>query len=78
MDPYIGELSTFAFDWAPRGWMPCNGQVLQISEQTALFSLIGTTYGGDGQSTFALPNITSAPGQGHVFIALEGVYPPRD
>jgi len=78
MEPYIGELSTFAFDWAPRGWMPCNGQVLQISDHTALFSLIGTTYGGDGQSTFALPNVTSAPGQGHVCIALEGVYPPRD
>ena len=78
MEPCIGEISTFAFNWAPRGWTPCNGQVLQIGEHTALFSLIGTTYGGDGQSTFALPNITLPAGQGWVCIAHEGVYPPRE
>ena len=54
--PYIGETRTFAFGFAPAGWMPCQGQLLPIEENAQLFSLIGTTYGGDGETTFALPN----------------------
>lgn len=57
--PYIGEIRIFAGNFAPVGWLLCQGQVLSISENEALFSLIGTTYGGDGQSTFALPNLSS-------------------
>jgi microcystin-dependent protein len=57
--PYIGEIRMFAGNFAPAGWMLCDGQLLPISENEALFTLIGTTYGGDGQSTFALPNIQS-------------------
>ena len=55
--PYIGEIRMFAGNFAPAGWMFCEGQLLPISENDALFNLIGTTYGGDGQSTFALPDL---------------------
>jgi microcystin-dependent protein len=57
--PYIGEIRLFAGNFAPAGWMFCDGQLLPISENEALFQLIGTTYGGDGQSTFALPDLRS-------------------
>lgn len=57
--PYIGEIRMFAGNFAPAGWMFCNGQLLPISENDTLFNLIGTTYGGDGQETFALPNLQS-------------------
>jgi microcystin-dependent protein len=57
--PYIGEIRMFAGNFAPAGWAFCNGAILPISENDALFNLIGTTYGGDGQSTFALPNLQS-------------------
>jgi microcystin-dependent protein len=55
--PYIGEIRIFAGNFAPAGWMFCEGQLLPISENETLFNLIGTTYGGDGQSTFALPDL---------------------
>jgi len=57
--PYVGEIRMFAGNFAPNGWMLCQGQVLPISGNDTLFALIGTTYGGDGQSTFALPNLQS-------------------
>lgn len=57
--PYVGEIRMFAGNFAPNGWMFCDGQLLPISENETLFQLIGTTYGGDGQSTFALPNLQS-------------------
>jgi microcystin-dependent protein len=57
--PFLGQVSIFAFQFAPVGWAQCNGQILAISQNTALFSLLGTTYGGDGVSTFALPNFQS-------------------
>src|SRR3954449_11195634 len=55
--PYVGEIRMFAGNFAPAGWMFCEGQLLPISENEILFQLIGTTYGGDGQSTFALPDL---------------------
>lgn len=55
--PYLGEIQLFGFNFAPRGWALCNGALLPISQYTALFSLIGTSYGGDGKSTFQLPNL---------------------
>jgi microcystin-dependent protein len=55
--PLISEIQIFAFNFAPRGWAQCNGQILSISLNTALFSLLGTTYGGNGQTTFALPDL---------------------
>lgn len=57
MDPIIGTIMMIAFGWAPRGWMLCNGQLLSIQQNTALFSLLGTAYGGDGVNTFALPDL---------------------
>ena len=67
-DPFVAEIRIFGFNFPPTGWAFCNGQLLPISQNTALFSLLGTFYGGDGKSTFALPNLQgSAPihqGQG--------------
>ena len=57
--PYVGEIRMFAGNFAPAGWMICQGQTLPISENETLFQLIGTTYGGDGESTFNLPNLSS-------------------
>ena len=59
MEPFLGEIRMFAGNFAPQGWAICNGQVLAIAENDALFSLLGTTYGGDGQNTFALPDLRS-------------------
>jgi len=79
MDPYLGEIRLFAFSYAPTGWALCDGALLPINQNTALFSLLGTTYGGDGQSTFALPDLRSNP-HGHAIhcIALRGIYPSRN
>ncbi|MCB0457738.1 MAG: tail fiber protein [Flavobacteriaceae bacterium] len=57
MDPFIGQLMCVGFNFAPQGWALCQGQLLSISQNTALFSLLGTTYGGNGQTTFALPDL---------------------
>ncbi len=57
--PYVGEIRIFAGNFAPAGWMLCQGQLIPISEYETLFNLIGTTYGGDGQETFALPDLSS-------------------
>ncbi len=57
MEPFIGQIQLFGFGWAPQGWATCDGQLLSISSNTALFSLLGTTYGGDGRTTFALPDL---------------------
>ena len=68
MDPFVAEIRILGFNFAPKGWAFCDGQLMPISQNTALFSLLGTTYGGDGKSTFALPdmqgNAPMHPGQG--------------
>jgi len=71
--PYVGEIRIFAGNFAPAGWMFCEGQLLPISENETLFQLIGTTYGGDGQSTFALPDLRGRipVHQGNGFILAE-------
>ena len=56
-DPFVAEIRIFPFNFAPKGWAFCDGQILPLSQNTALFSLLGTTYGGDGKSNFALPNM---------------------
>lgn len=67
-DPFVAEIRLFPFNFAPRGWARCDGQLLPISQNTALFSLLGTTYGGNGKSNFALPDLQGRaamhPGQG--------------
>jgi hypothetical protein len=80
--PFLGEVETFAFNFCPVGWTTLNGQLMSISQNTALFSLLGITYGGDGLTTFALP--TAKPiftGTGAVLlqcIALQGIFPSRN
>lgn len=71
--PYVGEIRMFAGNFAPAGWMFCEGQLLPISENETLFQLLGTTYGGDGQSTFALPDLRGRIPlhQGNGFILAE-------
>jgi microcystin-dependent protein len=75
--PYVGEIRIFAGNFAPAGWMFCEGQLLPISENETLFQLIGTTYGGDGQSTFALPDLRGRiplhQGNGKILAELAGV-----
>ena len=69
-DPFVAEIRIFGFNFAPTGWAFCDGQILPISQNTALFSLLGTTYGGDGKSNFALPNL-----QGIVPLHVGGAQP---
>lgn len=68
MDPFVAEIRIVPFNFAPKGWAFCDGQLMPISQNTALFALLGTTYGGDGKSTFALPDLQGStalhPGQG--------------
>jgi microcystin-dependent protein len=76
--PYLSEIRLFSFNFAPKGWAQCNGQLLPINQNQALFSLLGTTYGGDGRVNFALPNLQGqAPmhmGNGHVLGETAGEY----
>jgi len=80
MDPILGEIRMFGGNFPPVGWALCNGQMLSIAQNSALFSILGTTYGGDGKQTFALPHL-----QGKVdidknvtfIIAVNGIYPSR-
>jgi microcystin-dependent protein len=79
-DPFLGEIDTFAFRFCPVGWAPLNGQLLLINQNQALFSLLGTTYGGDGITNFALPTgrpvFTLTPGAPVIqCIALRGIFP---
>ncbi len=93
MDEFIGTILPFAFNWAPEGWMQCHGQQLAIAQYQALFALIGTTYGGNGINTFALPDLRKKDEGGNYYrpgdimadgtpyiessICIEGIFPPR-
>ena len=80
-DVYIAEIVLFGGNFAPRGYMDCNGQLLPISQYSALFALLGTTYGGDGRTTFGLPKlnkkINGKLNQPRYIIAVQGVFPSR-
>lgn len=82
MDEIMGTIKIFAGNFAPRGYLFCEGQLLSIAQNTALFSILGTQYGGDGTKTFALPNLKGAFSDGnadlHYIICIMGVYPSRD
>jgi microcystin-dependent protein len=79
--PFLGQIMIFAGNFCPTGWLETNGQLLAISQNTALFSILGTTYGGNGTSTFALPHMqpiyTQTRATFTTCIAVEGVYPSR-
>lgn len=86
-DPFIGEIMFVGFQFCPNGWLPADGRSMDISTNTALFSLLGTTYGGDGKTTFELPDLRGQlvdPGKGPdrkrkilPCIAVQGIYPSR-
>ncbi len=80
MDPYLGQINQFAFFFTPQGWIECAGQTLNISTYSALYALLGTTFGGNGTSTFCLPNLTNASlfsGNMKYYIAIQGIFPQR-
>ena len=79
MDIFLGLIRLLPYSFIPKGWLPCEGQLLQIQQSTALFSLIGTKFGGDGRTTFALPDLRGfepQPGTRYA-IAITGLYPER-
>lgn len=77
METYIGNIALFAFNFAPKGWMDCKGQLMDIAQNQALFALVGTTYGGDGVRNFALPTLKE-PAEGLRYcIAVQGIFPSR-
>ena len=82
MEPYLGEIRLFPFNFVPMGWAACNGALLPINQYQALFALLGTNFGGDGRTNFALPDLRSksplAEGLVGYCIATRGVFPSRD
>ncbi len=80
MEQFIGQIGLFAFNFAPRGWAFCEGQILPINQHMALYALLGTMYGGDGTTNFALPNLKGKEPAANLryCIALEGIFPSRD
>jgi microcystin-dependent protein len=82
LNPFIGEVETFAFNFCPTGWFPTNGALLPIASYSPLFSLLGTMYGGDGTTNFALPNTKPVKTKGRTdltqCIAYLGVFPSKD
>lgn len=90
-EPFIGEIGTFAGNFAPQNWTDCDGKLLPINQNQALFSLLSTNYGGDGRSTFAVPDLRELDASGRPIefnenmrhgkprkcIAISGIYPPR-
>ncbi|MCX8131148.1 MAG: tail fiber protein [Clostridia bacterium] len=84
MEPILGQVQLFAFGFEPMGWILCDGRTLNIQQNSALYSLLGTTYGGNGSTTFGIPNLMNAnpvPAAGSYYncyyIAVEGIYPSR-
>lgn len=81
MEAFIGLTVLFAGNFAPKGWAFCDGQLVDITQRTALYAILGTQYGGDGQSTFALPNLNAAlpeTGAPKYIICMDGIFPTRD
>jgi len=80
MDCFLGQIQLFAFHFEMQGWLLCDGRMLQIGQNQALFALLGTRYGGDGVTTFAIPNLKDkAPLQElQYYIAIQGIFPSRN
>lgn len=79
MDPFLGDIEIFPYGFTPYGWMECNGQILNITTNEALFALIGTNFGGNGSTTFGLPNIPAdkCPMGMRYYIAVQGIFPSK-
>jgi microcystin-dependent protein len=80
MNAFLGQVQAFGFNFGPKGWMQCNGQLLAISENQPLYALLGTTYGGDGRVTFALPKLNpigGSQGPNYFICVTGGEFPPR-
>ncbi|MGC6173822.1 phage tail protein [Lacrimispora sp. 38-1] len=82
MDPYIGQIQLFPYNFEPRGWVLCDGRTMQIMQNQALYSLIGVTFGGNGTTEFKIPDLRDAnplavTNQMKYYIAIEGLYPMR-
>ena len=80
-DSYLGDVRAMSFNFAPAGWALCRGQLLPVAQNRALFALLGTTYGGDGQTSFGLPKLAGVPAQGgaclNYCICIQGSFPTR-
>lgn len=80
MEPYLGQIVQFAFNYAPQMWMVCEGQTLNIAQNQALYALIGVKFGGNGSTTFCLPDMRKASlfsGSMKYYIAISGIFPQR-
>lgn len=80
MEPFLGQIELFPYNFAPKGWMACMGQLLPINQNQALFALLGTNFGGDGRTNFALPDLQKkVPATGVQYcIAITGIFPSRE
>ncbi len=80
MECYLGQIQLFSFPFAPAGWIECAGQILNINQNQALYALIGAMYGGDGRTTFAVPDLRNAAPSPYTkyYIAMEGIFPSRN
>lgn len=79
MEYYRGHIALFSFDYAPEGWLPCEGQILNVKDDAVLCAIFGTAYGGDGKNTFALPNLKGAEPHPNTkyYMYVYGLYPPK-
>ena len=78
MEPLLGQIELLPYPFVPTRWMACSGQLLPIAQNQALFSLLGTNFGGDGRTTFGLPNLKAPAPNLQYCIAITGIYPSRD
>ena len=77
MEPYLGQIQLFPYNFEPSYWLLCDGRELKINDFTPLFALIGTTFGGDGSSTFCIPKLDAIENNVKYYIAVNGVFPSR-
>jgi microcystin-dependent protein len=78
MEPFLGQIQLLPYNFPPKGWALCDGRSLSIAPNTALFALIGTTFGGDGRTTFSLPSLKGPSDGVAYYIALQGIFPSRE
>ena len=80
MDPFLGQIELFPYGFSPRYWAPCDGRLLSINEYQALYALLGTKFGGDGTTTFGLPDLRNAAigPYNQYYISLQGIFPQRN